>query len=118
MIWDVLASIFLLAGGVLLLIAAWGVVVLPNALARQHAATEAGTLAQALICIGALLFALDWAWSWRLLLILGFLLVTLPVASHLLVRAAVRESNLVPDASRVRLIGDDPAQAADKPPDH
>ncbi|MDO8275340.1 MAG: monovalent cation/H(+) antiporter subunit G [Serpentinimonas sp.] len=50
--------------------------------------------------------------SWRILLILGFLLATLPVASHLLARAAVRESNLVPDASQVRLIGDDPAQAS------
>lgn len=112
MMLDVLVSVFLLAGGVLLLIAAWGVVALPDALSRQHAATKAGTFALAMVCIGAMLFALDWAWSWRILLILGFLLATLPVASHLLARAAVRESSLVPDVNQVRLIGDDPAQAS------
>jgi multicomponent Na+:H+ antiporter subunit G len=34
----------------------------------------------------------EWEWVRRLLLIVVFLLVTLPVASHLLARAAVRES--------------------------
>lgn len=82
------------AGAVLLVVAAWGVIVLPDALARQHAATKAGTLALALVCVGAMLIARDAAWTWRLLLILGFLLVTLPVASHLLARAAVREAGL------------------------
>lgn len=82
------------ASAVLLLLAAWGVIVLPDALARQHAATKAGTLALSLVCVGAMLIARDAAWTWRLLLILGFLLVTLPVASHLLARAAVREAGL------------------------
>jgi len=110
MLLELLVAVFLLAGGVLLLIAAWGVVALPDALTRQHAATKAGTLALATVCIGAMLFALDWAWSWRILLILGFLLATLPVASHMLGRAAVRESSLIPDVSQVPLIGDDPTQ--------
>ena len=81
-------------GAVLLLVAAWGVLVLPDALARQHAATKAGTLALALVCSGAMLLAQDGAWTWRLLLVVGFLLATLPVASHLLARAAVREAGL------------------------
>ncbi len=37
--------VLLAAGAVLLVIAAWGVIVLPDALARQHAATKAATLA-------------------------------------------------------------------------
>ncbi|BAO83125.1 multisubunit Na+/H+ antiporter, MnhG subunit [Serpentinimonas maccroryi] len=110
MLLELLVAVFLLAAGVLLLIAAWGVVALPDALARQHAATKAGTLALATACVGAMLFAFDWAWSWRILLILGFLFATLPVASHMLARAAVRESRLIPDVSQVPLIGDDPAQ--------
>lgn len=40
-----LGGLLLAAGAVLLVIAAWGVIVLPDALARQHAATKAGTLA-------------------------------------------------------------------------
>lgn len=87
-----LGEVLLVTGAGLLVIAAWGVITLPDALARQHAATKAGTLALALICVGAMLIARDWAWTWRLLLILGFLLATLPVASHLLARAAVREA--------------------------
>ncbi|NWG74928.1 MAG: monovalent cation/H(+) antiporter subunit G, partial [Rubrivivax sp.] len=50
---SVLAAVLLVAGTVLLVIAAWGVVTLPDALARQHAATKAGTLALALVGLGA-----------------------------------------------------------------
>jgi len=89
-----LGTLLVATGAVLLLIAAWGVIVLPDALARQHAATKAGTLALALVCVGAMLVVRDAAWTWRLLLILVFLLATLPVASHLLARAAVREAGL------------------------
>lgn len=87
-----LAAVLVALGTGLLVLAAWGVVVLPDALSRQHAATKAGTLALAFICFGAMALARDNEWSWRLALILGFLLVTLPVASHLLARAAVREA--------------------------
>ncbi|MFN3415709.1 MAG: monovalent cation/H(+) antiporter subunit G [Caldimonas sp.] len=90
---QILAALLLLAGGALLLVAAWGVVRLPDALARQHAATKAGTLALACVCLGAAGWAQDAAWTWRLLAILVFLVVTLPVASHLLARAAVREGH-------------------------
>lgn len=87
-------TLFLLLGGLVLVIAAWGVVILPDALARQHAATKAGTLALALIGLGAALMHPEFEWLWRLILIVGFLLVTLPVASHLLARAALREAGL------------------------
>lgn len=56
-----LGGLLLAAGAVLLVIAAWGVIVLPDALARQHAATKAGTLALTLVCVGALLVAQDTA---------------------------------------------------------
>ncbi|MCU0976129.1 MAG: monovalent cation/H(+) antiporter subunit G [Steroidobacteraceae bacterium] len=104
-----LASALLLAGGGLLLLAAWGVIRLPDALSRQHAATKAGTLAVALVCLGAMLQAGASGWTLRLLVILLFLLVTLPVASHLLARAAVREADADTrrDIADARLIGDD-----------
>lgn len=76
-------------GGVLLVIAAWGVVILPDALSRQHAATKAATLALTSLLFGALLLEPSISWMWRILLLLGFLFATLPVASHLLARAAL-----------------------------
>ena len=90
---SLLGTVLLLAGALLILVAAWGVWVLPDALARQHAATKAGTLALALVCLGAMAAAADAAWTWRLGLVVGFLVVTLPVASHLLARAALREAH-------------------------
>ena len=78
-------------GIAVILIAAIGLVRLPDALSRQHAATKAGTVAVILFAAGASMIAQDSAWSWRLLLIVVMLLLTLPLASHALSRAAARE---------------------------
>ncbi|MFN2375350.1 MAG: cation:proton antiporter [Candidatus Binatia bacterium] len=103
-----IAGILLTLGAVLFVIAAWGVVVLPDALARQHAATKAGTLALALVCLGAMAAAAEFAWAWRLLLIVGFLLATLPAAAQLLARAAVREAGLDEAVRDAPLVGETP----------
>jgi multicomponent Na+:H+ antiporter subunit G len=92
---DLLGSLCLGLGGLLLVVASLGVLVLPDAMARQHAATKAGTLALLFVCAGAMLVARDSAWSLRLGLILVFLLATMPVGSHLLARAAAREAGLL-----------------------
>ncbi len=79
----------------LLLIAALGVLRLPDALARQHASTKAGTIAISLFASAlagyALLNDLSYEWWLRLLLLLVLLLITLPVASHALARSASSE---------------------------
>ncbi len=78
-----------------LLIAAVGVIRLPDALARQHAATKAATLAVLLFAIGLAIVAWNsgwgWAWLWRLLVMMAIMLLTLPLASHGLARAGVAE---------------------------
>lgn len=103
---DGAGAAFLVAGGVLLVVAAWGVVRLADALSRQHAATKAGTLALALVCIGAMIHAGEAGWTVRLAVILVFLFATLPVASHLLARAAVRESGQLTDVEAAPRVGD------------
>ncbi len=113
----ILGTAAIAAGGVLLVIAAWGVIVLPDALSRQHAATKAGTLALALICAGAWLLQPEWAWGWRLILIIGFLMATLPVASHLLARAAVVEGGLQQAADAAPHVGDDVQCPGERPAD-
>jgi multicomponent Na+:H+ antiporter subunit G len=79
-----------LLGAVILLIAAWGVVRLPDALSRQHAATKAGTLALFAFILGAGVLMPEPAWLGRLALLLMVLLLTLPIASYALARAALR----------------------------
>lgn len=87
-----LGAILLILGLALLIVAAAGLFLLPDALSRQHAATKSGTLALALILIGAALSAQQPGWGWRVVVILVMLLLTLPVASQMLARAAAREA--------------------------
>jgi multicomponent Na+:H+ antiporter subunit G len=81
----------MLLGMVLLAIAAVGVLRLPDALSRQHASTKAATLALGVLLIGVAIKGGGLAWALRALGIFVALLVTLPAASHLLARAALRE---------------------------
>jgi multicomponent Na+:H+ antiporter subunit G len=84
---SVAAFVLVAAGVLLLLVAAAGLFLLPDALTRQHAATKSGTLALGLILIGAAVYAGDAGWAWRVAAILALLVVTLPVASHMLAQA-------------------------------
>ncbi len=103
-------AMLLVAGGGLLVLAAWGVIVLPDALSRQHAATKAGTLALSLVCLGGAAAAPEPEWAIRFAMIVGFLLATLPVASHLLARAAVRESGAQAEVDAAPLVDAGPDQ--------
>jgi multicomponent Na+:H+ antiporter subunit G len=78
-------------GVVLLVVSAIGLFRLPDALARQHAATKSTTLALGLVLVGAAWLAGTPDWWLRVGLILALLVMTLPVASHVLARAAARE---------------------------
>lgn len=79
-------------GSGLLVIAALGLFLLEDALARQHAATKAGTLALGAILCGTALAGGGAEWWWRVAIVVPMLFVTLPVASHMLARAAARET--------------------------
>ena len=79
-------------GVALLVVSALGLFRLPDALARQHAATKSSTLALGLVLLGVALQANDGAVWIRVGLLLGFLVFTLPVASHLLARAAAQQA--------------------------
>lgn len=80
------------AGAILLVVSAVGLFRLPDALARQHAATKGTTLAVGLLLLGVGLHLNQPAVWLRVGLLLGFLVFTLPVASHLLARAATRQA--------------------------
>ncbi|MBD8545766.1 monovalent cation/H(+) antiporter subunit G [Sphingomonas sp. CFBP 8760] len=111
-----LAGIVLMTLGVgFLLVAAIGLVRLPDALQRMHSATKAGTLGTALVILGAMLLGEVARPSTGLLTIL-FLLVTLPFGAQLLGRAAYLSGTPLTG------IGDDPLgpemdMEADRPED-
>ena len=91
----IVSSILLIVSLVVMLVAAIGILRLPNALARQHAATKAATLSVSLLVLGMMFQVIhhDWGWEWlaRLGVLLLVLLITLPLAAHALGRSAVFE---------------------------
>lgn len=84
-------AVLLIFGALVLLLASVGLFVLRDALSRQHAATKAGSLGIVFIATGAACTGGDWSWGWRALVIVLLVWLTMPVASHVLARAALRE---------------------------
>ncbi len=83
-----LAALLLISGAVITLIASIGVLRLPDAFLRMHAATKAGVVGSSLMLLGAgFAFGTPDAWL-RIAAIVIFLLVTVPISSHALGRAA------------------------------
>lgn len=94
---DVGSAVMLLAGSVLALVAAVGVVRNDDTFVRIHIATKPATLSLALMVGGAVLQMPGWETGAKLVVALVLQFVTTPVASHLLGRA-VRQDEAVPEA--------------------
>lgn len=84
---DVLKSILLLGGASFTLLAAIGVVRLPDLLTRMHASTKSATLGVMLIMAGVSLHFAEEVVVARAMAIIFFVLLTAPVAAHVLGRA-------------------------------
>jgi multicomponent Na+:H+ antiporter subunit G len=85
---SVVGELVLVVGAMLVLLAAIGVLRFPDLYSRMHAATKATTLGLLLVGIGALV-EIDRG-RIKLVLAAALILVTAPVASHLVGRAAYR----------------------------
>ena len=85
---DWIGAILLLCGAALCLLAAAGVLRLPDFFMRMHAATKAGVVGCGLVLLGVG-FAHGTAATWiKIAAAIFFLILTTPVAGHLLGRAA------------------------------
>jgi multicomponent Na+:H+ antiporter subunit G len=85
---DVITSFLLVSGSLFSLVAALGMLRLPDTIMRMHAATKAGTLGAGLILIAEAIFYQEVGITLRALAAITFLLMTAPVAAHLIGRAA------------------------------
>lgn len=79
-----------LAGGFFCLIAGLGVVRMRDVFARMHAATKAGTLGLALVCLAVMVTAGTWAEAAEALAVFLFMIASAPIGAHLIGRAAFR----------------------------
>lgn len=82
-----LAAIFLVSGAAICLVASVGVLRLPDFFLRMHAATKAGVAGAGLVLIGVAFAESSFGMSVKVSLAIAFLLLTTPIAGHLLGRA-------------------------------
>lgn len=87
---DLIVSLLILLGGLFAAVAGLGLLRLPDVLIRMHASTKAGTLGVGLIVLGVAVHFGESLIVTKALLIIVFLLLTAPVAAHLIGRAAYR----------------------------
>lgn len=77
-------------GIVLMMVAGIGLLRMPDLLTRMHASSKAGTLGAAFVLLAVALHFGDAAVTVRVVVVCGFLLLTAPIASHVIARAAYR----------------------------
>jgi len=86
---DIIAGLLVLGGSAFVFIAGLGVYNLPDTLNRMHASTKAGTLGSILSLIATALVFAEGSVTARVVAIIAFLLLTAPVAAHMIGRATV-----------------------------
>lgn len=109
---DVAALVFMSGGAVLCLLAGIGLIRLPDVLSRLHAATKPQVLGLLLVLIGAGLRLRSAADLGTLILVGLFQLLTVPVAAHMVGRAAYRTGR----TDREHLVVDELGTAPGKSP--
>jgi multicomponent Na+:H+ antiporter subunit G len=102
---DILMGLLLLTGGFFCLVAAVGVIRLPDLFIRMHAATKAGSLGAGLLVLAAALFFQEPGISLRAGTIVLLLFFTAPVAAHLVARVAHRRGEPLWDRTWIDELG-------------
>jgi len=85
-IYEIVGNIFLILGSVFLFSAGLGVLRMPDVYNRIQTGTKATTLGTILILVG--LAFLHPAWTFKLIILIFFVMLSNPVSSHALARAA------------------------------
>ena len=85
---EIIAGFLVLAGGAFTLIAAVGVIRLPDLLTRMHASTKAGTLGASLVLAAVAVIFGDVSTVAKCVAAVLFLLLTAPIAAHMIGRAS------------------------------
>lgn len=104
-----IGAVMMLLGGLLAVVAALGMLLLPDAPARLQAAAKPQMVALVLIVVGAAPFIRWWPALGMLLLVAAFQMITTPVLTQLLARSSYRAGTW----RRDRLLVDEYAEDLD-----
>jgi multicomponent Na+:H+ antiporter subunit G len=85
---EALSAALLVIGSVFMLLAGIGVVRMPDLFMRMQAATKAATLGAGCMLLAVAVHFQDLAVTARAILVTAFVLLTAPVAAHVIARAA------------------------------
>ncbi len=112
---DLLSWALLLSGGFFVVVGSLGLLRMPEFFTRVHAASITDTLGAGLIIIGLLLQSPEWLGAVKLILIMVFLVLTGPAATHALAKAALhgglRPHDSTSDDDQVAPTGDSPRES-------
>lgn len=87
---EIVIGLLCLSGAFFALIAGLGVVRLPDVLIRMHASTKAGPLGSGLILAAVAVHFQELSITTKVVAAVLFLLLTAPIAAHMIGRAALR----------------------------
>ncbi len=90
MIGDIVVAILLISGGAFCFVAGLGLVRMQDVYLRMHSATKAGTLGAGLILAGVAVHFAEFGTDTRAVLAIVFLVITAPVAAHMIGRTAYK----------------------------
>ena len=82
---DIVGNLFLIIGALFLFSAGLGVLRMPDTYNRIQTGTKATTLGTIMILVGVAF--LHPPWTWKLIILIFFVMLTNPVSSHALARA-------------------------------
>ncbi|PNT86535.1 monovalent cation/H(+) antiporter subunit G [Coxiella burnetii] len=88
MIKEWLTIFFVFVGTLFIFIASVGILRMPDLLTRMHAATKAGSLGVGLVLGGVAIYFGTWTVTIEAVVIVWFIVMTAPIASHLIARAS------------------------------
>ncbi|CAN5666017.1 monovalent cation/H(+) antiporter subunit G [soil metagenome] len=104
---ELFTSISMLAGAAFMLLAAIGIIRMPDVYTRLQASTKAATLGAALILVGIAVHFDSMSVATRTALVISFLVLTIPVSAHMIGRAAYVARTPLWDGTVIDELGDD-----------
>ncbi len=84
---ELITALLLLTGALFMLLAALGLLRMPDLLMRMHATTKAGALGSGLIMLAVAVFYRDAGVLTQAFVVVVFIMLTAPVAAHIIGRA-------------------------------
>ncbi|BCP54815.1 hypothetical protein K32_34320 [Kaistia sp. 32K] len=111
---ELIGSLFILAGAVFLFSAGLGLLRMPDAYTRIQAGTKATTLGNMLVLTGLAFY--HPGWTFKLILVIYFVLMTNPISSHALSRAAYRIRTPMTSTTMTDALAEDEAGGEGAPP--